>query len=176
MWICQSNRFTFFFFLNFKTGISITFWWHCKIIPMPVKDLGAGKNFLPNCIFNIFWLFWTVRSLEFVERNFWEDNKRGSGVCCMKRNIQNATHNLQGEKMLGHKDAECRNNSIVSKKKKKSCADSHKRVVKNEPHGEVVTVWRKTQPIRHEHWHYGVSWNFLKTLEINSDKPSHLAI
>lgn len=25
-------------------------------------------------------------------------------------------------------------------KKKKSCADSHKRVVKNEPHGEVVTV------------------------------------
>lgn len=43
-------------------------------------------------------------------------------------------------KNVGHKDAECRNNSIVSKKKKKSCADSHKRVVKNEPHGEVVTV------------------------------------
>lgn len=43
-------------------------------------------------------------------------------------------------KNVGHKDAECRNNSIVSKKKKKSCADSHKRVVKNELHGEVVTV------------------------------------
>ena len=43
-------------------------------------------------------------------------------------------------KNVGHKDAECRNNSIVSKKKKKSCADSHKRVVKNEPHGEAVTV------------------------------------
>ena len=29
---------------------------------------------------------------------------------------------------------------LFLKKKKKSCADSHKRVVKNEPHGEVVTV------------------------------------